>query len=62
MTTLTKPIRREVDLYGIGPVVVEIDPVSKCFILHEKGCRTRYSIPILAVYKHAILTSPAKET
>jgi hypothetical protein len=57
MTKLAKAVRREVDLYGVGPVVVEIDPVSKCFILHEKGCRTRYHIPIKTVFLMAIRTN-----
>ena len=60
MTTLTKPVRRELDLYGVGPVIVEINPVTKSFAFREKGCHKTYAIPILTVYRHAILTSKEK--
>jgi len=56
MTKLTAPIRREVDLYGVGPVVVGMDPETKNFVFREKGARAEYRIPILAVFISAIRT------
>jgi len=54
MTKLTMAIRREVDLYGVGPVVVGLEPTTKSFVFREKGCRTEYCIPILTVFVLAI--------
>lgn len=55
MTTLTRPIKREVEL-GVcrRPVCVEMDPVTKRFYFREKGCRTTYSLPIATAYALAI--------
>ncbi|MCX6568019.1 MAG: hypothetical protein NT147_03075 [Candidatus Aminicenantes bacterium] len=51
MTTLTKPIHREVAVPRFNrPVVVTIDPETQKIILREKGCRTEYAISIAALY------------
>ena len=54
MTKLTKAIKREVDLYGVGPVIVGMEPNTKSFVLREKGCQAEYRIPILTVFVLAI--------
>jgi hypothetical protein len=61
MTKLTVAIRREVDLYGVGPVVVGLEPTTKSFIFREKGCRTEYCIPILTVFVLAIKLKDKKQ-
>ena len=51
MTTLTRPIKREVAVPRFNrPVVVTIDPEQQKIILREKGCRTEYGISIAALY------------
>lgn len=55
MTTLTKPLRREVSVGGIRrPLVVHLDPESKRIGISEKGCRKVYWIAIQTVYALAI--------
>lgn len=56
MTTLKKPIKREVACYGTRPVIIEIDPETKTIGFHEKGCRRVYRLPIMTAYAMAIRT------
>ena len=62
MTALTKPVRREIEL-GVcrRPVCVELDPVTKRIVFHEKGCRTRHSLLIATAYALAIRAGEDKE-
>jgi hypothetical protein len=60
MTTLTKPIKREVAVPRMRPVIIEIDPETAKLIFREKGCRTAYSLPIATAYMMAIRTSEEK--
>jgi hypothetical protein len=50
MTTLVKPIRREVAVPRMRPVIVTIDPDLQSIILREKSCRKEYSIRIQTLY------------
>ncbi len=56
MTTLTRPIKREVE--GVGgirrPIIVTLDPETKRIGLSEKGCRKVYWIAIQTVLMLAI--------
>lgn len=56
MTKLTRSTKREVDLYGVGPVIVGMDP-KKSFVFREKGCQKTYEISILTVFVMAIKAS-----
>ncbi len=58
MTKLaSKVVRREIDLRPaiLRPVIIEIDGDSKVIRIREKGCREPHTIPILTVFKLAIL-------
>ena len=55
MTTLTRPIKREVSVGGIRrPLIVHLDPDSKRIGISEKGCKRVYWIAIQTVYALAI--------
>lgn len=55
MTTLTKPLRREVSVGGIRrPLVVHLDPESKRIGISEKGCKKTYWLALATVYALAI--------
>jgi hypothetical protein len=56
MTTLTRPIKREVAVHHTRPVVVVIDPERTALGFHEKGCRTTYWLPIMTAFRMAVLT------
>jgi hypothetical protein len=62
VTTLRKPIKREVE--GIGgvrrPIIVTLDPETKRIGLSEKGCRKVYWIAIQTVYALAIRADKEK--
>lgn len=62
MTTLKKSIKRELVIPSIGKsVIVEIDPETKSFGFHEKGCRHVYRLPIKTAYMMAVLTEEKKD-
>jgi hypothetical protein len=62
MTTLTKPIRRELVLPGdTRPTIIGIDPETKMFTFRAKGCRRVYSYPILAVRIGAVIEGKKQE-
>ena len=51
MTTLTKPIKREISVPPVRrPIIVLIDPETKEIRLREKGCRTEYAIHVATLY------------
>jgi len=55
VTTLTRPIKREVPVGGIRrPLVVTLDPETKRIGIAEKGCRKVYWIALATVYALAI--------
>jgi hypothetical protein len=56
VTKLTRPVAREVELYGVGPVAVVMDADTKSFFFREKGCQTNYRIPMMTAYLNAIKT------
>ena len=55
MTTLTRPIKREVAVTRFQkPIVVTLDPDTQRIGFHEKGARTIYWLPIATAYALAI--------
>jgi hypothetical protein len=54
MTRLTKPIKREVAVPRMRPVIIEIDPETKTLGFHEKGCRRVYRLPIATAFMMAV--------
>lgn len=60
MTTLTRPIKREVDVPRMRPVIIEIDPETKTLGFHEKGSRHVYRLPIATAFRMAVLSDKEK--
>lgn len=60
MTTLTRPVRREVNAHYHKPIIVEIDP-ERGLGFREKGARKTYYLPVMTAYRLAVL-SERKET
>lgn len=55
MTTLTRPIKREISVGGIlRPIIVHLDPAGKRIGISEKGCHHVYWLPLATVYALAI--------
>lgn len=50
MTTLRKPLKREVAVPRMRPVIVTIDPDLQTITLREKGVRREYSIRIQTLF------------
>ncbi len=52
MTKLNgKCIKREMTVGGLRrPLVIELDERTQVIRMHEKGSRTRYYLPALAIY------------
>jgi hypothetical protein len=62
VTTLTRPLRREVQLRGIArPVIITLDDGLKAITFREKGCHVEFSLPMLTAYANAVLVSERKE-
>jgi hypothetical protein len=59
MTTLTRPIRREVQAHYHKPIIVEIDP-ERGLGFREKGARKTFYLPIMTAYRMAILSEERK--
>jgi len=55
MTTLHKPLKREMSVGGIRrPLVIHLDPESQRVGVSEKGCRTVYWMRLQTLYALAI--------
>jgi len=55
MTTLHKPLKREVAVGGIRrPLIIHLDPESQRVGISEKGCRTIYWLRLQTLYALAI--------
>jgi hypothetical protein len=63
VTRLTKPLSRELDIPHLSrrPIIIGIDPEAKTIALHEKGCRTKYTIPIPTLYALLVKSWDAKQ-
>jgi hypothetical protein len=55
MTKLAKPIKREVEVPRMRPVIIEIDPERAAIGFHEKGCRRTFWLPIMTAFRMAVL-------
>lgn len=60
MTTLTRPIKREVAVHRMRPVIIEIDPSRQAIGFHEKGCRKTFWLPILTAFALAVRADKEK--
>ena len=55
MTTLHKPLKREMAVGGIRrPLIIHLDPESQRVGISEKGCRTVYWMRLQTLYTLAI--------
>ena len=60
MTKLTRPIKREVPVPRMRPVIIEIDPATARIGFHEKGCRKTFWLPIATAFAMAVRTEGGK--
>lgn len=56
MTKLDKPLRREVDVPRMRPVIIVIDPERKALGFREKACKRTFWLPIATAFRMAVMS------